>query len=321
MVYVPRESVVFLAAVVSVLLAMVTVLTATHVHGATGTGFDHDCGSLFDVESSTLYLPAAENTMVIGESNWAPDAEVSLALRFHGSPNIILRNDSVVIDQHGRWEAAVNLSGVEEGRRFVAVLHHDNEVVDSVEGEVGSPTATVTFENQTSSRANTVTIQWVHLETGGFVAVHRDSAHGPIVGVTEHLEPGPHRSVTIELDTTTTGPKRLVAMPHKDTDCNTLFGFVGNDPVDGPYVENETAVVDAATVRLPTPTPSATPTPTPSGTLSATPTRTSSPSPSPTDPAMPTTTPTRTATTGPGFGIGAALIAISGGLLFLWRHG
>lgn len=304
--------------VVTLLLAIGTVTAVAQVPGAAEAGATRDCGSLFDREGSRLYLPA-ETSTVTGDSLWAPDEDASLVIRFYGSPGVVLRNESVDIDEHGSWEATVDLSGIEEGRRFVASLHHGGEVVDSVEGAVGTRTATVRFENQTGIQEHRVVVGKAHLEVGGFVAIHRDSARGPILGVSDYLEPGLHSTVTVELDNTFAGTRRLVAMPHMDTDCDGRWGYEGNEPVDGPYWANETPVTDAAAVSFPTPTPSPTMTPTPSATPTATTTPTRFPSPTSTDPSSPTT-PATTPTTGPGFGIGVALVVVGATSLLLRRR-
>lgn len=307
-----------LAAVIVLLVTVVTVAGTATIPGTAGTNTTSksECDSMFDLNGPALYLPAAENTTVSGDSRWPPGTNVSVTLTFQNRSGGTMRNDSVVVDHQGDWEAAFDLSGVEEGRAFVASLHRDGAVVDTVEGEVGTPTATVTFENQSAPPgSSTVVVQRVRLDLGGFVAIHRDSIRGPIVGVSDYLEPGIHESITVELRETYAGQRRLVASPHKDSNCNELWNWPANSDDDGPYVENGTKVTAAATVRFPTPTPSPTLTPTPPPTSDTQPPA----SPSPPDPATRTTPPAGT-TTAPGLGIEAALLSVAGGALLLWRN-
>lgn len=190
-------------------------------------------------------------------------------------------------------------------------------MIDAVAGEVGHATANLTIRNQTASAAEaTVTVRQVHLDNGGFVAIHDTAPSGPVIGVSNHLQPGTHDDVTIRLRESPTGPVTLVAMALHDSDCNRLWGWPTGDS-DRPYVENGTparAVADAATVEFPTATPSPSPTPSP------TPLATPSPTPSPTDPATPTETPEGTMTTGPGFDVGVTLVAVVSAVILLWRN-
>lgn len=313
MVPAPRVSSSSFAAVVAALLAVATVASIVTAPATAGTDAHnvYECDSMFDLEGATMYLPATENTTVTGDSNWSPNEEVSVVLRFGGSSEVVLQNDSVVIDQQGNWEATFDLSELSDNQTFVATVRHQGRIMDEVNGVIGTPSASVTFEDQHAQESGEeVTIREVEMDLGGFVAIHEEKPTGPIIGLSRYLEPGTHTNVTIQLDNSPERSTILVAMPHKDTDCDHRFDFITLGG-DGPYVDNGMAVTNAASVRFPTPTPSPSPTPT------ATPTP--SPSPSPTDPATHTATPAGTATTGPGLGIGAALVAIVGGAFLLWR--
>ena len=124
--------------------------------------------------------------------------------------------------------------------------------------------AAVTFSDQISD-GMTVTVDAVNTTDGGFVAIHDSSllegdAVGSVVGVSPYLEPGLHENVTVTLfdvpggefdRTELTENQTLIAMPHQDTNANETFDFVRtNGAVDGPYLDNETPVTDAANVTV-----------------------------------------------------------------------
>lgn len=300
--------------VTATLLVLATTAGITTVSAIAGVDSDDDCAAAFDLDGPRLYLPASEDATVEGTRDPGSGTDMSVVVAFDGetSPRIV-RNDSVVVDDHGTWRATVDLSGVEEGRVFVATLQRDGDVVESVWGEVGNATATVTVEDQrVTTTGTTLVVRRVHLDLGGFVAIHEGDPSGPIVGVSDFLGPGTHGNVTVELDASFAAPSTLVAIPHRDSDCDETFGFIYGEYSDGPYVENTTPlrpVTDVASVTFSTPTLS--------------PTRTAMPSPSPTPTPTArdtlTATPTGTTTTGPGFGIGPTLVALVGGGFLLRR--
>ena len=124
--------------------------------------------------------------------------------------------------------------------------------------------ASVTFSDQVSD-GTTVTVDTVNTTDGGFVAIHDSSllegdALGSVVGVSPYLEPGVHENVTVTLfdvpgvefdRTELTENQTLIAMPHLDTNENQTYDFVRtNGTIDGPYLENETAVTAAANVTV-----------------------------------------------------------------------
>jgi len=142
----------------------------------------------------------------------------------------------------------------------------DNETETPVDNDTEMTSASVTFEDQTSN-GTTVVVESVEMSEGGFVAIHNDTllegdAVGSVVGVSDYLEPGPHENVTVTLfdvkgadvdqsDLTET----LIAMPHEDTDDSNqeVYDFVStNGEADGPYLEDDEAVTDSATVTVET---------------------------------------------------------------------
>jgi|GEM_PF-5903502 len=167
------------------------------------------------------------------------------------------------------------------------------------------PVATVTFNDQSVSadaETQAVTVSSVSTSDGGFVAIHRDSAPGPVIGVSDHLSGGRNSNVRIALDEHLSEETLLVAMPHLDTDGDDTYEF-DNSGQDRPYTTSDGApVVDDARVQIartsPPPTRRSTATPTPTATrtptVTRTPTATRTPTPTATPISSPTATPTAT---------------------------
>lgn len=320
-----RRSLICLGAVaVVVLLSVSSGLTV-----ATAPGTENEC-RIFGTNGQPMYLAATDQTRIAGALATPSDANLTAVLRFPGAhSDTVLRNDSVrrAGDQ---WFATFDLSKFARGRTFVATLQRDGEVVEATEGVIGTPTATVTFRNQTPTlfpdREYTkgyVTVQQVQLDLGGFVAIHLNDSHGPVVALSPYLRPGTHTDVHAELAMTFNGATRMAAVAHVDSDCDRRFDYVTNEPDDYPFSEyapqhgNDSA---SATVQFPTATP--TPPLFPSETATVTPSPTPTPtatSESPTSgPATRSDTQTATAETTPGAGIVVALLSLLCVAVFLW---
>jgi hypothetical protein len=155
-----------------------------------------------------------------------------------------------------------------------------------------TPSASVTFSNQSADEDGTlVTVDSVALPDGGFVAIHRDSVSGPVVGVSAYLSAGTHTDVLVRLDEAVDDRTTLVAMAHRDTDGDLVFEWTYAEE-DGPYTDDGAPVADAAMV---TATPTVTPTPYCTGPgCGDTPTPTVTPTPFCTGPGCGDDTPTPT---------------------------
>jgi hypothetical protein len=128
-----------------------------------------------------------------------------------------------------------------------------------------NPEASVDFDDQTTE-GDTVTVDEVTVEEGGFVAIHDSSLLDgevveSVIGVSEYLEAGTHEDVEVTLFEGVDGAEfdqseldedsTLIAMPHRDTDGDEEYDFVENDGGnDGPYTEDGEAVVDDAHVDV-----------------------------------------------------------------------
>lgn len=290
-------------------VAIGVLLLAAIVSPATaGSVPQHEsCNQTFNMEGPRLYLPATNNATIGGHHDWPANTNIADVLQFPNDSSVNnISNDSVKIKDN-RWIATIDLSSIEEGRTFLARLEHEGQVVETVEGTVGNASASVSFDNQTVSGSTPVlTIRRVHLDLGGFVAIHHNSSLGPIVGVSDYLPPGTHENVTVRPETQMTGPTKLVAVAHLDSDCDRDFERVIRDE-DGAYVERRTTLnpgAVAATVIFSSPTSSQSPSPTSDSPVSPTPS------------VQRTPTSTGTIITTPGLSFGSAFVALIGLMYF-----
>jgi len=131
--------------------------------------------------------------------------------------------------------------------------------------------ASVVFENQTSD-GTTVTVANATLPDDGYVAIHDSSlldgeVVGSVIGVSEYQEAGTYENLTVTLfgvpgaefnETVLTENDTLVAMPHEETDNNTVYDFVATDGMeDGPFLVDGEPVVDSGLVTIATAAPPA----------------------------------------------------------------
>lgn len=133
------------------------------------------------------------------------------------------------------------------------------------ENETEQPTASVTFDNQTTD-GTTVVVKSVTISEGGFIAIHNASlldgnTLGSVVGVSEPLSAGTHENVEVTLfdvpgqnfseGMTLEENQTLIAMPHFDSNSNGVYDFItSNASEDGPYTANGSAVVDSASITI-----------------------------------------------------------------------
>jgi hypothetical protein len=106
--------------------------------------------------------------------------------------------------------------------------------------------ASVSFADQTSD-GNSVTVDSVSLENGGYVVVH--GPDGAVLGNSAYLDPGTHENVEVTLDSQLPeGETSLTAMAHTD-DGDQSYEF---PDADGPYVGGKSCdpVVDQAQVTV-----------------------------------------------------------------------
>jgi hypothetical protein len=125
--------------------------------------------------------------------------------------------------------------------------------------------AAVTFNDQTTD-GSTVTVASANVPDGGFIAIHNSSlldgnVTGSVIGVSQKLDAGTYMNVEVSLYTGVPGAnfnqsalqedQTLIAMPHKDTNGNGTYDFItSGGKKDGPYIQDGSAVIDKASIRV-----------------------------------------------------------------------
>ncbi|ELZ96808.1 hypothetical protein C440_03503 [Haloferax mucosum ATCC BAA-1512] len=146
----------------------------------------------------------------------------------------------------------VNTTGLEDGTYIHGVETRDRgELATITVGEAptpAEPTASVTFENQTTD-GTAVTVAHANLSDGGYIAIL--DKNGSVLGATEYLEPGEQTNVTVSLAEPLNESTMLTAQAHLDTNDNQMLDFLtSNGTEDGPYTMNGTPVTDDAYVTI-----------------------------------------------------------------------
>ncbi|MFB6142004.1 MAG: type II secretion system F family protein [Halorientalis sp.] len=119
---------------------------------------------------------------------------------------------------------------------------------------LSSPVASI---NMGTTYANDhVTIETVELSEGGFIVVHTNTPTGEVVGRSGYIPAGRSGNITIEFDQSVRDDTTIFAVPHRDTNDNRRFDYVGGGPeaTDGPYPPGREEVA-ARTRILPGPAP------------------------------------------------------------------
>ncbi|WP_022835726.1 fasciclin domain-containing protein [Salisaeta longa] len=150
---------------------------------------------------------------------------------------------------------AISVEGASVVRPDIPVLGGYLHAIDEV---LLPETAAVDFRDQTSTAGDSVTVAGVYLPEGGFVVMHDSTALADqgaipsVVGASDYLEPGFHKSIAIALDQDVSDGTVLGAMPHRDTNGTETYDFVTSAGMaDGPYVKNGAAVLEYGTIAVP----------------------------------------------------------------------
>lgn len=195
------------------------------------------------------------------------EATQNVDFRFAGG---LLAQESVTLEGEESTEVTFNasLAGVAEGTYVHGVLTRDGGQLAMLEveaaNETGEPDEAAVNISDQESDGTSVVVDSATLPEGGFIAIHDSSlldgnVLGSVVGASEPLEAGTQENVTVELftfpgapnETALTENDTLIAMPHMDTNNNSVYDFVTSDGLeDGPYVDNGTAVTAAANVTV-----------------------------------------------------------------------
>ncbi len=236
-----------------------------------------------DIEGQTnptLTLTAGQDYTVTWENG---DGQPhNFAIRDANGENIVA---SEVMSEQGTTQS-VEFTATEEMAQYVCEVHPSSMVgevqtdtgtqtttettTDGDDGDGEQPTASVTFDDQTTD-GSSVTVASVTMSDGGFVTIHDSSlldgdAIGSVVGVSDVLDAGTHEGIEVALFEGVPGAEfdqdalsedeTLIAMPHFDSNGNGTYDFVtSGGEADGPYTSDGEAVTDDAMVTVEEPSP------------------------------------------------------------------
>ena len=260
------------------------------------------------LSDGTLRVSQVDNVTIRGSTTVAPHQTVTVTAKTEDD-HLLLRRDEATVRPDGTWAASFEFADVPVGTTFTASVGIDAAQLGSaVDGRVlEEPRARLAFLDQESPGA-VVEVQSVTLSRGGFIVLHRGSASGPVVGVSELLGSGTHEAVRIVLDEPVEGSTTLVAVPHRDENADNRY----HPETDEAYVDNGSIVTDMAVItyaEAATPTATVSDEPTPIVVTKTV--QVESPTPQVVTETVVVTT---TATPGqPGFGAFVALLALLGG--------
>ncbi len=247
-------------------------------------------------------LAADSNQTVTGTTSVAPGSEVTVRLQRNGTSPFVKTNTTRV-KPNGSFVASFNLSAVTP-RTTVSVRADGPLGTGDRTNVTVRPDRTNESTNGTAALAvadgttdgETVTVRNATLPDGGFVVVHAPNVStdpvGSVLGASSYLENGTAENVTVSLAEPLREDTRVVVMAHTDSNDNQVYDFSSsNGSEDEPYTTNGSpvtararlTVVDTTTVET-TNTTAAT---TAAGTTGT------------------------TDGSGPGFGVVAALLALS----------
>ncbi|MFC6728357.1 PGF-CTERM sorting domain-containing protein [Natronoarchaeum mannanilyticum] len=115
--------------------------------------------------------------------------------------------------------------------------------------------AAVSISDQPTD-GGSIVVDSVELSEGGFVTIHDASlldgeTFASVRGTSEYLEAGHHENVRVHLDDELSENATVIPMPHTDSNDNEMYDFVAEEGgADGPYVDDDGAIVDTATATV-----------------------------------------------------------------------
>jgi len=260
-----------------------------------------------------IEVRAEPEQLIAGETSVAPNTEIRLRLRGTEDDAPFLKDPTVTVSEGGNFSTLVDFSDQPGNTSWEAEASRFD---GTTTGIILPPrTASIEFEEQ-STFGTQVTVDSVDTSDGGFVAIHRDSPTGDVVGTSDLLDNGTVENIGISINADLEDGETLYAVPHFDDNDDGEF----SEGIDPAYESNGSAVNASATIQIRTPTPTTTTTAPPT---------TTSPPPTTTTTVITANTTTApeddeeetTTTTGPGLTVGIALLALlAAALLAARRH-
>ncbi|QLG63870.1 DUF7282 domain-containing protein [Halorarum salinum] len=260
-----RRTVVSLVAALVVLSVFATAALTVGAQQEDGAQQAEPTGLVVDsIDAPAAVAPNGSITVTATISN-PTDGELTedVAYRLDGEEQDVVRHQEVTVAPGGTGTVEFTLEATNFGTgdyiHGVTTRNSSNLTYLDVTRD-----ALVDFDAQESDGTQVV-VESTFVPEGGYVTIHDESllqgdALGSVVGVSEYLEPGYHQNVTIQLfdvegaqfeETSLNGSQQLIAMPHRETNNDTTYGFVSSDGAqDGPYTVDGEAVTEASEVTV-----------------------------------------------------------------------
>ena len=263
----------------------------------------------FDTTNDRIEVRAEPGQLISGETTVAQGTEIRLTLRGTEDDAPFLKDPEITVTKGGNFSTLVDFSDQPSNTSFEAEANRFDGTTPGI--ILAARTASIEFADQ-STFGTQVTVDSVETSDGGFVAIHRDSPSGEVIGSSDLIDNGTVENLEISINADLDDGTTLYAVPHFDEDGDGEF-VTGVDPA---YENNGTAVSASAEISIRTPTPTTTRPPT---------TTTEPPTTTTTEVITPNTTTvpqndTTTTTTGPGLTIGLAVLALLGVALLAARR-
>jgi hypothetical protein len=209
-------------------------------------------GGFVTIHDSSL-LDGETIPSVVGVSDYLePGANEAIEVEFDEP---LTEDDTLIAMPHRDTNDNETYDFVETGGEEDGPYTADGDVVlDDASVTVGAP-ADVSFADQESDGSG-VTVDSARLDDGGFIVIHDSSLMdgeplASVIGVSEYFESGEYEDIQIEFDEELTADETLIAMAHRDTNDNQTYDFSETGGAeDGPYVFQEAAVIDDASVTI-----------------------------------------------------------------------
>jgi PKD repeat protein len=224
----------------------------------TVVGDDGSVSARLDTTDGRVEVYAREEQEITGHTNAEPGAELSLRVNSQSDTSPFLTTLETTVQSGGGPDALPNsftftgdFSNRAAGIDFEATVRRSGEPVsDAYEGRIlFAARGSVSIASQAVGESEQqVVVDSVTLSDGGFVAIHRDSADGSLLGHSRYLEAGRHSAVQVPLETAVAGETTAAAVPYLDEDGDGSLAPTGDDR---PYTDSYGPVSDRAIVTAP----------------------------------------------------------------------
>jgi hypothetical protein len=222
-------------------------------------------------QSDRAFYPWEEAVVSVnGSTNRAPGTVLNVRAKSVSTPFLVQRDATVT--ENYTFGATLDVSAATSGDPLPAWVLHNRQNTERTVVRYAEH-ATIDLRDQVSN-GRALEVESARLEAGGFLTVHHN---GSRIGVSDHLAPGTHEEVGIDLAPRLPVPTNVTVVAHLDRDLDGAYNASTDRAYVGVAGENatNTTVSETAAVRLQgtgVTTTTATTTPTTTGSTTMTPT-------------------------------------------------